>query len=97
MMKFGGFVYKEIVKETEEKAVLDSKLEKSDSVEKEEKVRIGVSGQMGLFRSFSMFVYYRFEVIVFIRGFESLGGSIGFLLVLRIYFCIIVNILFYVF
>lgn len=44
MMKFSGFVYKEIVKETEEKAVLDSKLEKSDSVEKEEKVRIGVSG-----------------------------------------------------
>nr|XP_034333845.1 protein phosphatase 1 regulatory subunit 12C isoform X5 [Crassostrea gigas] len=53
---------KEIAKETEEKAVSDSKPEKSDSAEKEEKARTGVSGQMGLSRSLSMPAHYRSEV-----------------------------------
>lgn len=93
MMKLGGFVHKEIAKETEEKAVSDSKPEKSDSAEKEEKARTGVSGQMGLSRSLSMPAHYRSEVTALTRGLEPPGGSTGFLSVLRTNFCIIANIL----
>lgn len=83
MMKLGGFVHKEIAKETEEKAVSDSKPEKSDPAEKEEKARTGVSGQMGLSRSLSMPAHYRSEVTALTRGLEPPGGSTGLLSVLR--------------
>nr|XP_022287241.1 protein phosphatase 1 regulatory subunit 12A-like isoform X14 [Crassostrea virginica] len=56
---------KEIAKETEEKAISDSKPEKSDSTEKEEeKAGTRVSGQISLTRSLSMPAQYRSQVPV---------------------------------
>ena len=63
VLKLGGFVHKEIAKETEEKAISDSKPEKSDSTEKEEeKAGTRVSGQISLTRSLSMPAQYRSQV-----------------------------------
>lgn len=66
--KHGGFVHKEIAKETEEKEISDSKPEKSDSTEKKEGSRTGVSGQISLTRSLSMPAQYRSEVTAHIWG-----------------------------
>ncbi|XP_078339242.1 protein phosphatase 1 regulatory subunit 12B-like isoform X4 [Crassostrea virginica] len=60
-----GDSLKEIAKETEEKAISDSKPEKSDSTEKEEeKAGKRVSGQISLTRSLSMPAQYRSQVPV---------------------------------
>jgi hypothetical protein len=66
--KSGGFVHKEIAKETEEKEVSDSQPEKSDSTEKKEGSSRGVSGQISLTRSLSMPAQYRSEVTAHIWG-----------------------------
>ena len=68
VLKLGGFVHKEIAKETEEQAISDSKPEKSDSTEKEEKAGTRVSGQISLTRSLSMPAQYRSQVTALTPG-----------------------------